>query len=193
MFGKNCERWMVTINPIIKEIFEMKGYVQVYTGDGKGKTTAAIGLAIRAVGAGLKVYIAQFVKGMYYNEIKPLQRFYPDIVLKQYGRSCFINREANAEDVQAARKGFDEVERVIMSGEYDIVILDEANMAMYFNLIPVQDFVTLIEQRPNNVELVFTGRKAPKEILERADLITDMQQVKHYYQKGIEARDGIEK
>jgi cob(I)alamin adenosyltransferase len=177
----------------IKEKFEMKGYVQVYTGDGKGKTTAAIGLAIRAIGAGLRVYIAQFVKGMYYNELKPLQRFFPDLVVKQYGRSCFINREPNDEDIQAAKKGFDEVKRVIMSQQYDIVILDEANMAMYFNLIPVQDFVKLIDERPPGVELIFTGRKAPQEILERADLVTDMQQVRHYYQKGVEAREGIEK
>jgi cob(I)alamin adenosyltransferase len=171
----------------------MKGYVQVYTGDGKGKTTAAIGLAIRAVGAGLKVFIGQFAKSMYYNELKPLQKFYPDIIVKQYGRSCFINREPTTEDIQAARKGFDEIERIIKSGDYDLVVLDEANIAMYYNLVPVEEFLRLIEDRPEHVELVFTGRRAPVEILQKADLVTEMKEVKHYYNIGVEAREGIEK
>lgn len=171
----------------------MVGYVQVYTGDGKGKTTAAIGLAIRAVGAGLKVYMGQFVKGMYYNELNALQRFYPDIVVKQYGRGCFIDRKPTEEDICAARRGFEEIEQVIMSGDYDIVILDEANIAIYFGLIPAEDFVGLIEEKPEEVELIFTGRRASPEILERADLVSEINQVKHYYQKGVQAREGIEK
>lgn len=171
----------------------MKGYVQVYTGDGKGKTTAAIGMAIRAVGAGLKVFIGQFVKNMYYNELKPLQKFHPNVVVKQYGRSCFIYNDPNEEDIQAARKGFDDIERIIKSKEYDVVILDEANIAMYYNLIPVNEFIRLIDEKPENVELVFTGRKAPGELLEKADLVTEMKEMKHYYNKGIEAREGIEK
>ncbi len=171
----------------------MKSYVQVYTGDGKGKTTAAIGLAIRAVGAGLKVFIGQFVKNMYYNELKPLQKFYPNIVVKQYGRSCFIYNDPVEEDIQAARKGFEEIERVIKSEEYDIVILDEANIAMHYKLIPVEDFIRLIDERPEGVELVFTGRRAPVRLLEKADLITEMKEVRHYYSQGIEAREGIEK
>lgn len=171
----------------------MKGYVQVYTGNGKGKTTAAIGLAIRAVGAGLKVFIGQFIKNMYYNEFKPLQKFYPNIVLKQYGRSCFITREPSDEDIEAARKGFQEIKRVIMSEEYDVVILDEAITAMHFKLLPVEDFIKLIEEKPGGVELVFTGRGAPKELVERADLVTEMKEIKHYYSKGVEAREGIEK
>ncbi|MDD2573428.1 MAG: cob(I)yrinic acid a,c-diamide adenosyltransferase [Bacillota bacterium] len=171
----------------------MKGYVQVYTGDGKGKTTAAIGLAIRAVGAGLKVFIGQFVKGMYYSELNALQRFYPKIVVKQYGRGCFIEREPSSEDISAARKGFDEIKEVIMSGEYDVIILDEANIAVHFGLIPETDFVRLIDERPEGVELVFTGRRAPREILERADLISEIKEVRHYYQRGVQAREGIEK
>jgi len=171
----------------------MVGYVQVYTGDGKGKTTAAIGLAVRAVGAGLKVYMGQFVKGMYYNELNALQKFYPDIVVKQYGRGCFIDRKPTDEDINAARKGLEEIRQVIMSGDYDIVILDEANIAVYYGLIPAGDFAGLIDEKPGEVELVFTGRKACPEILERADLISEIKEVRHYYKKGIMAREGIEK
>lgn len=171
----------------------MKGYVQVYTGDGKGKTTAAIGLAVRAVGAGLKVFIGQFVKGMHYSELNALKRFYPDVVIKQYGRGCFIEKKPVDEDFSAARKGFEELEEIIKSGRFDVVILDEANIAMHFGLIPAADFARLIDQRPEEVELVFTGRRAPREILERADLISEIKEVRHYYQKGVEAREGIEK
>jgi len=171
----------------------MKGYVQVYTGDGKGKTTAAIGLAIRAVGAGLKVFIGQFVKNMYYNELKPLQKFYPNIMVKQYGKSCFIYNKPTEEDIQAARKGFEEIERIIKSGEYDVVILDEANIAIYYGLIPLEEFLRLIDEKSGKVELVFTGRKAPDELLEKAQLVTEMKEIKHYYNNGVEAREGIEK
>jgi len=167
--------------------------VQVYTGDGKGKTTAALGLSLRAAGAGLKVFIGQFVKSQYYSELKTLMKLYPDITVKQYGRSCFIYREPSEEDIQAARKGFNEIEKIVMSGEYELVVLDEANIAMHFNLVPVEDFIRLIENRPQHVELVFTGRRAPREIIDRADLVTVMQEVKHYYSKGVEAREGIEK
>jgi cob(I)alamin adenosyltransferase len=171
----------------------MVGYVQVYTGDGKGKTTAAIGLAIRAVGAGLKVFMGQFVKGMYYNELNALQRFYPDIVVKQYGRGCFIDKKPTDEDICAARKGFEQIEEVIKSGDYDIVILDEANIAVHYGLIPALDFVRLIEERPEGVELVFTGRRACTEIVERADLVSEIKEIKHYYKRGVGAREGIEK
>ncbi|NLX86035.1 MAG: cob(I)yrinic acid a,c-diamide adenosyltransferase [Clostridiales bacterium] len=171
----------------------MKGYVQVYTGDGKGKTTAAIGLAVRAVGAGLKVFIGQFVKGMHYSELDALKRFHPDIVIKQYGRGCFIEREPSEEDISSAREGLEDIRRAVLSGEYDLVILDEANIAVFFGLIPAMDFVKLIEARPEGVELVFTGRRAPQEILERADLVSEIKEIKHYYQKGVPARKGIEK
>jgi cob(I)alamin adenosyltransferase len=171
----------------------MKGYVQVYTGDGKGKTTAAIGLAVRAVGAGLKVFIGQFVKGMHYSELDALERFYPDIVIKQYGRGCFIERKPSEEDISAARQGLKEIKEAVMSGDYDLVILDEANIAVYFGLVPAAEFVKLIEGKPEGVELIFTGRRAPQEILERADLISEIKEVKHYYQKGVQARKGIEK
>lgn len=171
----------------------MKGYVQVYTGDGKGKTTAAIGQAVRAVGAGLTVFIAQFVKGMEYSELKALSRFAPQLVVRQYGRNAFIHSHPTAEDFRLAREGYDEVVRLVRSGSYDLVILDEANIAVHFSLLTVDDLLALIDGKPDAVELIITGRKAHPRLIERADLVTEMQEVKHYYQQGVAARDGIEK
>ncbi|MEW6440166.1 MAG: cob(I)yrinic acid a,c-diamide adenosyltransferase [bacterium] len=170
----------------------MKGYVQVYTGRGKGKTTAALGLALRAAGAGLKVYIAQFVKGMPYSELKALERYADRIVIRQYGRDCFINKDPVPEDVQAARQGLREVRSVLASGEYDLVILDEANIATYYRLFSAEELLEAIEARPEHVEVVITGRCADPKVLERADLVTEMVEVRHYYARGIEARQGIE-
>jgi cob(I)alamin adenosyltransferase len=170
----------------------MKGYVQVYTGDGKGKTTAALGLALRAAGAGLSIFIAQFVKGMEYSEIKALENFSDRIRLKQYGRDCFIYHEPKKEDIEAARAGLEEVRKIIASGDYDVVILDEANIATYYNLFSVDELLELIDGKPDHVEIVITGRRADPRIIDRADLVTEMKEIKHYYAKGIEARKGIE-
>jgi cob(I)alamin adenosyltransferase len=171
----------------------MRGYVQVYTGDGKGKTTAALGLAIRAVGAGLRVFIAQFVKGMEYSELKVLRKFSDSVVVRQYGRDCFIYREPEEKDRELAREGLQEVQKVAAGGQYDLVILDEANIATYFNLFPVEDLLELIRRRADNVEIVITGRRADARVVEAADLVTEMKEVKHYYRKGVQARDGIER
>ncbi len=171
----------------------MKGYVQVYTGNGKGKTTAAIGLAMRAVGAGLKVFIGQFVKGMYYSELKSLSKLSPQLVVKQFGRETFVHNKPSEEDVRAARKGYEEVKALIKGGEYDLVILDEANIAIYFNLLTVDDLLSLIEEKPESVELVFTGRNADPRLIEKADLVTEMKDIKHYFEDGVRARKGIEK
>ena len=171
----------------------MKGYIQVYTGDGKGKTTAALGLALRAAGAGLKVYIAQFVKGMKYSELNILPRLSDYITLKQYGRDCFIEREPTQEDIQAAQQGLKAVKEIMCSGEYQMIILDEANIAIYFDLFSVEDLLDFIRTKPEGVELVITGRKADTRVIEAADLVTEMKEIKHYYQKGIEARSGVEK
>ena len=170
-----------------------KGYVQVYTGDGKGKTTAAIGLAVRAVGAGLNVFIGQFVKGMHYSELKSLERFSPEIEVKQYGRPSFVHSKPVDEDFAVARAGYEEIKEIIKSGQYDLVILDEANIAVHFKLLSVEDLLTLINMKPESVELVFTGRKADPRLVEKADLVTEMRNVKHYYTKGVLARKGIEK
>ncbi len=170
----------------------MKGYVQVYTGDGKGKTTAALGLAIRAAGAGLRVYIAQFVKGMRYSELETLERLRDRITIRQYGRTCFIRKEPEREDVLAARNGLQEAREILRAGAHQLVILDEANIAVHFNLFSADELAELISEKPENVELVITGRNAHPKILEAADLVTEMREVKHYYHEGVEARPGIE-
>ncbi len=166
--------------------------MHVYTGNGKGKTTAALGLALRASGAGLKVFIGQFIKGQAYNELEVITRDLKNISVKQYGLGCFIVDTPTIEDREAARKGFDEIQRIIKNGKHDLVILDEVNIALYYKLIEVDELIVLIKEKPQHVELVITGRYAPEEIIEAADLVTEMKEVKHYYQKGIEARRGIE-
>lgn len=168
------------------------GYIQIYTGNGKGKTTAAFGLAMRAAGAGLKVFIGQFVKGMKYSEIETLERFPGLITVRQYGRGCFIRNAPKEEDTKAASVGLEEVREALCSGQYKIVILDEANIATHFRLFSVDDLLALIDSKPPNVELVITGRNADPRVLQRADLVTEMLEVKHYYTKGVEARKGIE-
>lgn len=169
------------------------GYIHVYTGTGKGKTTAAFGLALRAAGAGLKVFIGQFLKGIPYSENTSLERFSDSITLRQYGRGCFITGQPDAEDIEAAQEGLKEVKRIVASGEYRLVILDEANVATHLGLFSVGDLLDVIEAKPEDVELVITGRDAHPRVIERADLVTDMRDVKHYYNKGVRARRGIEK
>lgn len=170
----------------------MQGYVQVYTGDGKGKTTAALGLALRAIGAGFHVYIAQFVKGMQYSELNLIPKL-SNITLKQYGRGCFIYQEPDAEDIKAARAGLREAKEKMCSGEYQVIILDEANIATHYNLFSVDDLLDFIREKPAEVELVITGRRADPRIIAAADLVTEMKEIKHYYQDGVAARKGIEK
>jgi cob(I)alamin adenosyltransferase len=170
-----------------------KGYIQVYTGDGKGKTTAALGLALRAAGAGLKVLIVQFVKGMHYAELDALEELKDRISVLQAGRECFITQEPDEKDIQAAREGLDTTRRAIQSGDYRLVIMDEANIATHYNLFSVDELIDVIQSRREDVEIVITGRKAESKLLEMADLVTDMRNVKHYYTKGVAARSGIEK
>jgi cob(I)alamin adenosyltransferase len=171
----------------------MKGYVQVYTGNGKGKTTAALGLAVRAAGAGLKVFIAQFIKKGEYSEINALKRFSDLITIEQYGRGRFIKGKPSHEDIQAAGKGLEHIEKIIDSKEYQVIILEEANVAVTSGLFSVEDLLKIIDKKPDDLELVITGRNAMPEIIERADLVTEMKEIKHYYQKGVKARVGIEK
>jgi cob(I)alamin adenosyltransferase len=170
----------------------MQGYVQVYTGDGKGKTTAALGLALRSAGAGLKVFIGQFIKSAPYSEIKALERFSDLITIKQFGRGCFIRGNPCQADIDMACQALEAIGAALRSGEYDVVIADEANVAFGCKLISEQDLVALIDSRPPHVELVLTGRNAPPAVIERADLVTEMKPVKHYYDKGVMARKGIE-
>ena len=170
----------------------MKGFVHVYTGNGKGKTTAAFGLTLRACGAGLKVFIGQFIKGQTYHENIAVQKYLKNIEVKQYGLDCFIIKTPTAEDIYAARKGLEEMKKIILDGKYDVVVMDEVNIALHYKLFTVEELLRVIENKPKHVELVLTGRYAPTEIIEVADLVTEMKEVKHYYQQGIEARDGIE-
>ena len=170
----------------------MDGYVQVYTGDGKGKTTAALGLALRAAGAGLRVYIAQFVKGRAYSEHRALERFSDSITVEQFGREGFIHDQPGPLDRDAAQVGLEEVRKVLSSGDYQVVILDEANIAAHFKLISVDDLLGLMDARPPDVELVITGRRAHPAVVQRADLVTEMLEIKHYYHEGVQARVGIE-
>ncbi len=170
----------------------MKGFVHVYNGNGKGKTTAAFGLALRAEGAGMKVFIGQFVKGKPYNENLAIARSLKDITIKQYGLDCFIVNSPTKADIKAAEQGFEEMRKIIQNGKHDLVIMDEVNIALYYNLIDTDELIKVIQNKPDHIELVLTGRYAPAEIIEVADLVTEMKEVKHYYQQGIEARKGIE-
>jgi cob(I)alamin adenosyltransferase len=169
------------------------GYTQIYTGDGKGKTTAALGLSLRAAGAGLKVYIAQFIKSGDYSEIKALARFADQITVEQFGLGRFIKGKPSPEDVAAAGKGLAAVRNALKSGEYQVVIMEEGNVAALCGLFPVDEILEIISQKPGDVELVVTGRGADPRVIDRADLVTEMKAVKHYYQAGVAARVGIEK
>jgi cob(I)alamin adenosyltransferase len=170
-----------------------KGYVQVYTGDGKGKTTAALGLALRAAGHGMRTYIGQFLKGQPYGELEAL-RDHPLITIEQYGApDCWVRRDqVPPEQVARACQGLARAREAMLSGQYDIVVLDEVNVALWFGLLTVEEVLAFLDQRPDGVEVVLTGRRAPQELIDRADLVTEMREVKHYYQAGVPARAGIE-
>lgn len=165
---------------------------QLYTGNGKGKTTAAIGLSIRALGAGFKVFFAQFIKSQKYSEIKILDSF-EDMTVEQYGRNCFIRNNPTEADIIKARQGLERVSQILKSGEYQLVILDEANIAIYYNLFSSEELLLAIEERAADVEVVVTGRLADSKLIAKADLVTNMEEIKHYYQEGIKARTGIER
>ncbi len=171
-----------------------KGLIQVYTGNGKGKTTAALGLALRAVGHGLKVLIIQFLKGnINYGELESAKKLSPCLTLKKMGQNTFISRShPDPTDLQLAQEGFALAKKAIENEEFDIVILDEINLAIDYGLVSLSDVLELMDSKPGTVELILTGRNARPEIMEKADLVTEMVERKHYYDKGITARKGIE-
>jgi cob(I)alamin adenosyltransferase len=171
-----------------------KGLIQVYTGNGKGKTTAALGLALRAVGHGLKVLVIQLMKGnINYGELESSKKLSPYLTIKQMGQETFVSKtNPDPIDIKLAQDGFALAKKAIVDEEYDIVILDEINVAIDYGLIPLSDLLHLLDTKPRGVELILTGRNARPEILEKADLITEMVERKHYYGKGIKARKGIE-
>ncbi|HHD15415.1 MAG TPA: cob(I)yrinic acid a,c-diamide adenosyltransferase [Euryarchaeota archaeon] len=169
-----------------------KGYVQVYTGNGKGKTTSSIGLGLRAAGSGLRVHMIQFMKGRRYSELDALEHV-PGFTVEQHGRDEFVSKEKPEKiDVELAGKGLSRARKVVLSGEYDLVILDEVNVAVDFGLITEESVLELIRSKPAHVELVLTGRYATEGIIEAADLVTEMREIKHFYNSGVEARKGIE-
>jgi len=169
----------------------MKGYIHLYTGNGKGKTTAAIGLAVRAAGAGKKTYIAQFVKGMHYCELDSLKRF-SEIEIHQFGLDCFIVNEPTQKDIDAARHGLKTVSAIISNKQYDVIILDEICIALHYKLFSMDEFLDVLKLKPDETEIVMTGRYATQQLMDVADLVTEMKEVKHYYSCGVEARKGIE-
>jgi cob(I)alamin adenosyltransferase len=171
----------------------MKGYIHIYTGDGKGKTTAALGLALRAAGAGLQVYIAQFLKKGRYSEIKALERFADRITLEQFGLGRFVRGKPQQEDIAAAAKGLQRIKSVMAAGGHQLIVLDEANVAVACGLFPLAAVLEIIDLKPDNLELVITGRGAAPEVIERSDLVSEVKSLKHYFEKGVPARVGIEK
>jgi cob(I)alamin adenosyltransferase len=172
-----------------------QGCVQVYTGNSKGKTTAALGLALRAVGHGLNVLMVQFMKGGGpYGEHIAAKRLAPELTIIPTGRSGWINSENPSEiDKQLAKDAFEMAASKMKSNEYDIIILDEINGAVNFGLLLVEDILKLIKEKPEKVELILTGRNADQRVIEAADLVTEMKEIKHYYKNGVPARTGIEK
>jgi cob(I)alamin adenosyltransferase len=168
-----------------------KGYVQVYTGNGKGKTTAALGLALRCLCAGNRVFMGQFMKGQDYSELRAPE-FLGGLTMKQFGDVNFVRGEASEDDVRRAKAGLAVVEEALASGKYDMVILDEANTAMHYGMVTVEEVLAAIGKRPERTEVVLTGRHAPQGIIDAADLVTEMVEVKHYYNKGVASRAGVE-
>lgn len=176
-----------------------RGYIHVYTGNGKGKTTATFGLAVRALCAGKNVYVGQFVKSMKYNETKIERLFdgsdpaYGRIRIEQLGRGCFIGKDPEPVDAEMARKGWEQCAALLRSGEYDVAVLDELTIALHFGLLSTAVVLDVLRSRHPAVEVVVTGRYAPQALIDAADLVTEMCDVKHYYAQGVLSRDGIDR
>lgn len=169
----------------------MAGYVHVYTGNGKGKTTAAFGLAIRSLYAGKKVYIGQFIKSMKYHETG-LANDFDNIVIEQYGQDCFIDKEPTQRDIELAKEGLEKIKKILQM-DYDVVVLDEITIALYFKLFSVEMLLEVLKNRNDKIEIIITGRYAPDELIDYANLVTEMKEIKHYYKDGVLSRDGIDR
>lgn len=169
-----------------------KGYIQVYTGNGKGKTTAALGLSLRCLCAGNRVFFGQFMKGQDYSELMAAYHF-KGLTMEQYGDLHFVRGEPSEEDRQNARRGLERMKEALASGEYDLVVFDEINTSLFYHLVELEDMMNALDRKPEKTEVLLTGRYAPQEIIDRADLVTEMKEVKHYYNAGVPARAGIEK
>ena len=171
------------------------GLIIVFTGNGKGKTTAAMGQALRAIGQGLKVLMLQFIKGTWnYGELESIKRLDPDLVIRPLGKG-FVRSKSKLDDNEAIKninQSWKQAENEILSDKYDMVILDEINYVIDFGLLPVDKMLTLLEKKPNRLHIILTGRNAHEKVIERADLVTEMVEIKHQYSKGIKAQKGIE-
>ena len=173
---------------------ERKGLVQVFTGDGKGTTTAALGTVLRAAGHGFKILVIFFIKGeSSEGEFKTLPTL-PGVEVAKFGMHKWIRDTDNVspEEKAEAKAALEAAHKAITSGKYDLVVLDEINMAVYFKLITADDVIRLAKDKPSHTELILTGRRADSRIMEIADLVTEMKSIKHPYEKGIKAREGIE-
>jgi len=169
------------------------GLIMVFTGNGKGKTTAAFGQALRAIGQGYNVFIMQFMKGRKYGEYIVARKYLPGLTILRAGLDSFVMCDNPATiDIEMAQKGLAAAEKAIKSGKYDMVILDEINVALDFKLISLPEVIALIKSKPANLDVVLTGRYAPAEIIEIADTVSDIQEIKHHYNKGIKDRAGVE-
>ncbi len=169
-----------------------RGLVMVYTGSGKGKTTAAVGQALRAIGHGYRVYMIHFMKGRDYGEFLAASHL-PNLTVVRAGRDVFVNREnPDPVDLELARDGFERAKKAVCSGEYDLVVLDEINVAVDYGLISEKDLLELLEQKPPQVDLVLTGRGASPELVKRADMVSEILAIKHHYDAGVDGRKGIE-
>lgn len=168
-----------------------QGFIHLYTGNGKGKTTAAFGMALRAAMTGRKVFIGQFVKSMKYSETK-IEHLLKNIQIKQFGRGCYIKEKIEPIDIEMTINGLNECDRLMQSGDYDLVILDEILIALYFKFITVAEVLKVLDNKHSDTEVILTGRYAPQELIDRADLVTEMKEIKHYYTQGVLSREGFD-
>lgn len=168
-----------------------KGYIQIYTGNGKGKTTAALGISLRAVCAGKKVFFGQFVKGMKYSELEAV-KLLPNFIMEQFGTNTFIFGNPNKKDIEVAKEGLKRAAQVLIEGDYDLVVFDEINIAIFYELFTIEEVIEILDKRNPSTEVILTGRYANEKLIEKADLVTEMREIKHYYTQGVQARVGIE-
>lgn len=171
-----------------------KGFIQIYTGNGKGKTTAAIGLAVRAAGFGIKTFIFQFMKEYPYSEIVSLKALCEWITIEQYCGDDFVYKKEKPprSEIEKAGDALKKVWKVLSEDEFEIIILDEICVAIYFGLVSSEDVVELLKAKPEEKEIILTGRYCPEELIELADLVTEMKEIKHYYTQGVLSRKGID-
>lgn len=169
-----------------------KGYIQIYTGNGKGKTTCALGLSLRAICNGYSVFFGQFLKGQDYSELKAVESL-QNFTIRQYGTANFVFNNPSEKDIQMAKEGLSDIKREMLTNNYDIIVMDEVNIAIHKNLITVDDVIDILKLRPENTEMILTGRYAHEKLIEIADLVTEMKEIKHYYTQGVMSRAGIER